>query len=111
LELGRRLKTALDVLDEYKQTPRGPFITNVDFQGDRVRLGFSSGSKISAGEENPAGTAGESDQTANAISAAASTVVTARRNVETGSPAADKKPGARATPAAKPANNNRPRPR
>lgn len=50
-DLGKRLQTALDVLDEYKQTPRGALITYVDFQGDRVVLGFSSGSKLSAGTD------------------------------------------------------------
>jgi cell division protein FtsQ len=44
-ELGRRLKMALDVLDEYKQTPRGAFITYVNVQRDRVELGVSSGAK------------------------------------------------------------------
>ena len=43
------MKTALDVLDEYKQTPRGSSITYVDFQGDHVVLGSSSGEKVSAG--------------------------------------------------------------
>ena len=47
--LGQRLKTALGVLDEYKQTPRGSLITYVELQGDRVMLGFSSGSKVSTG--------------------------------------------------------------
>ena len=51
-DLGQRLKAALDVLDQYKQTPRGALITYVDFQGDRVVLGFSSGGKVSAGTEN-----------------------------------------------------------
>lgn len=51
-DLGKRLKTALDVLDEYKQTPRGASITYVDFQGDRVVLGFNSGGKISAGTDD-----------------------------------------------------------
>lgn len=55
-ELGRRLSEALQVLDEYKQTPRGSSITYVDFQGDKVVLGFNSGGKVSA----------ESDSTGNA---------------------------------------------
>ena len=70
-DLGKRLKTALDVLDEYKQTPRGALITYVDFQGDRVVLGFSSGGKMSTGDD----TSAVSDQ-ANAISTNA-TVATA----------------------------------
>ena len=52
-DLGRRLKLALDVLDEYKQTPRGSSITYVDLQRDNVILGFSSGGKISTGAETP----------------------------------------------------------
>ncbi len=50
-DLGRRLKLALEVLDEYKQTPRGSSITYVDLQGDRVIVGFSSGGKVSTGAE------------------------------------------------------------
>jgi cell division protein FtsQ len=71
-DLGKRLQTALDVLDEYKQTPRGALITYVDFQGDRVVLGFSSGGKMSTGSDD---TSAVSDQ-ANAISTNA-TVATA----------------------------------
>jgi hypothetical protein len=41
-DLGSRLKIALDDLDQYKQTPRGRSITYVDYQGDRVVLGFNS---------------------------------------------------------------------
>jgi cell division protein FtsQ len=52
-DLGRRLKVELEALDEYKQTPRGPSITYVDLQGDRVIVGFSSGSKVSTGIETP----------------------------------------------------------
>jgi cell division septal protein FtsQ len=51
-ELGKRLKLALDVLDEYKQTPRGSSITYVDLQGNRVVIGFSSGNKVSAGPDS-----------------------------------------------------------
>src|SRR5713101_637871 len=50
-DLGRRLKLALEVLDEYKQTPRGSSITYVDLQGDRVIVGFSSGGKVSTGAQ------------------------------------------------------------
>ena len=45
-DLGSRLKTALEELDRYKQTPRGRSITYVDYQGDRVVLGFSSGGNV-----------------------------------------------------------------
>ncbi|HEY8203721.1 MAG TPA: FtsQ-type POTRA domain-containing protein [Pyrinomonadaceae bacterium] len=58
-DLGQRLKAALDVLDQYKQTPRGALITYVDFQGDRVVLGFSSGGKVSAGTEDADSTAAD----------------------------------------------------
>jgi cell division protein FtsQ len=52
-ELGGRLKAALDVLDEYKHTPRGASITYVDVQGGRVVIGSSSGSKTAATTEQP----------------------------------------------------------
>ena len=50
-DFGKRLKMALDVLDEYKQTPRGAFITYVDLQGEYVVLGFSSGGKVTTDSE------------------------------------------------------------
>ena len=41
---GKRLKQALDVLDEQRQTPRGPFISYVDLtQGKHAIVGFLSG--------------------------------------------------------------------
>jgi cell division septal protein FtsQ len=42
---GPRLKTALDALDEYKQTPRGSAITYVSVQTSKVTIGSSSGNK------------------------------------------------------------------
>jgi hypothetical protein len=79
-ELGRRLKTALEVLDEYKQTPRGSLITYVDFQGDRVVLGFSSGGHIAADSDDEAeklaqsnGVANDADPTASAAARTAAT--------------------------------------
>ena len=43
-EFGKRLKQALDVLDEQRQTPRGPFISYVDLsQGKHAIVGFLSG--------------------------------------------------------------------
>jgi cell division septal protein FtsQ len=45
-ELGKRLKQALDALDEYRASPRGSGITYVDLQTGRVVIGFSSGSKV-----------------------------------------------------------------
>jgi cell division protein FtsQ len=67
-DLGR-LKMGLDVLDEYKQTPRGAHITYVDVQTDRVIVGTSSGNKLSA-------TTGDSDATTNQTAADAMTAST-----------------------------------
>lgn len=47
-ELGPRLKQVLEVLDEYRQTPRGQSIIYLDLQTGRVVIGFSSGDKVSA---------------------------------------------------------------
>jgi cell division septal protein FtsQ len=47
-DAGSRLKIALEKLDVYKQTPRGPSITYVDLQTGRVVIGFASGSKVAA---------------------------------------------------------------
>jgi hypothetical protein len=47
-ELGPRLKQGLEVLDEYRQTPRGSAIIYLDLQTGRVVIGFSSGDKVSA---------------------------------------------------------------
>lgn len=103
-ELGRRLKTALDVLDEYKQTPRGSSITYVDFQSDRVVLGFNSGGKVSAGSDSVERGEQSDDLAANAVGAATG----AARNAETTEKPADRKPGVRATPApAKPTSTPR----
>jgi hypothetical protein len=103
-DLGRRLKTALDVLDEYKQTPRGAFITYVDLQGDRVVLGFSSGGKVSADSENANAVSNHDDQTSNPIAASASS--SPKKNI--GAPkTTDKKPRGRATPEDKANRENR----
>ena len=64
-ELGKRLKMALDVLDDYKQTSVGPFITYVDYQGDHVVVGSSSGGKAST-DSNVNGTAAQKDPMTNA---------------------------------------------
>jgi cell division protein FtsQ len=53
-ELGKRLKLALDTLDQYKQTPRGSSITYLDLQTGRIVIGFSSGSKVGSANEAPA---------------------------------------------------------
>ncbi|MGZ9188191.1 MAG: hypothetical protein ACXW6R_26325, partial [Candidatus Binatia bacterium] len=101
------LKEALDVLDEYKQTPRGSSITYADYQGDHVLLGFSSGVKVSAGSDDNAGE--ENDVAANAGAAASA----AASNTETSEKPADKKPRVRAQstapkPTASPRSAKRP---
>ena len=92
-DLGRRLKTALDVLDQYKQTPRGAYITYVDLQGDRVVLGSSFGGKILTAHDNIDGTSSQTYQAPNSI-AAANAASTALKNTEAAR-ATDKKPRAR----------------
>ncbi len=54
-EAGSRLKTALEALDVYKQTPRGSSITYVDLQTGRVVIGSSSGSKAATDEPAESG--------------------------------------------------------
>ena len=44
-DLGGRLKSALDVLDRYKQAGQANLITYVDFTGNNVVLGYSSGGR------------------------------------------------------------------
>lgn len=92
-ELGRRLKEALDVLDEYKQTPRGSSITYADYQGDHVLLGFSSGGKVAAGSES---TDNAGEQTNDVAANAGAAATAAARNAETSEKPADKKPRTRA---------------
>jgi cell division protein FtsQ len=95
-DLGQRLKTALGVLDEYKQTPRGSLITYVELQGDRVMLGFSSGGKVSTGPNDVATT---SDQTTPLAEPAPVTnaIAAAKKPNATGvKPTDEKKPRTRA---------------
>src|SRR6185503_16268719 len=96
-ELGQRLKTALGVLDEYKQTPRGSLITYVELQGDRVMLGFSSGGKVSTGPND--GTTTSDDSAALTESKpATNAVATAKKpNTTAVKPTDEKKPRTRAT--------------
>jgi len=75
-DLGSRLKTALEDLDRYKQTPRGSSITYVDYQGDRVVLGFSSGGNVAsdtnnaeAASDQPAQAASDSDPQPTVVAA------------------------------------------
>lgn len=96
-DLGQRLKAALDVLDQYKQTPRGALITYVDFQGDRVVLGFSSGGKVSAGTENANTTGVESS------------AVSANKKPQSTEKQGGNKPRSRDAGDKKPTNENRSR--
>lgn len=95
-DLGQRLKTALGVLDEYKQTPRGSLITYVELQGDRVMLGFSSGGKVSTGPDEGASSPEQLSQATDESAPAKDTVATVKRNSAT---------------AAKPTEEKKPRPR
>jgi len=109
-ELGRRLKEALDVLDEYKQTPRGSSITYADYQGDHVLLGFSSGGKVSAGSDGADNAGQRSNDVAENAGAAATA---AAQNADTAEKPADRKPRVRATatpatPTATPRSTKRP---
>jgi cell division septal protein FtsQ len=97
-DLGRRLKTALDVLDEYKQTPRGALITYVDLQGDRVVLGFSSGGKVSAGPDDGATTSDQAGQVPEESTTATNAVAAVKKtNANTVKTTDDKKPRTRTT--------------
>jgi len=49
-DLGARLKAALEVLDRYKQAGQASLITYVDFTGNNVVLGYSSGGSGRADE-------------------------------------------------------------
>ena len=60
-DFGSRLKRAFEVLDDVRNTPRGPFVTYVDFQGSHIVVGFSSGNKLSAGSEKTDSQSAESD--------------------------------------------------
>ena len=97
-----RLKMGLDVLDEYKQTPRGAEITYVDVQTDRVIVGTSSGNKLS-------GTTSESDTTANQAAADAMTASTSVAAAADRHTAADKKKTPRESSAGRSNKEVRPR--
>jgi len=59
-DLGKRLKQALEVLDEQRQTARGAFISYVDLtQGRRAIVGFVSGAHTVADGNETAATAGD----------------------------------------------------
>lgn len=77
-DLGNRLQIALNALDEYKQTPRGRSITYVDYQGDSVVLGFSSGGDTAT--NSATGTA--ADQTRATTDPGAPAAVAANNNAK-----------------------------
>jgi len=87
-DLGSRLKTALEELDRYKQTPRGRSITYVDYQGDRVVLGFSSGGNV-AGDANPDAPADQA--TPATTDSDKPTVVAAKKKTDTTAPGDNKR--------------------
>ncbi len=66
-ELSKRLKHALEVLDERRQTPRGHFITYIDMsQGKRAIIGFGSGAHIISDESSRSETSNERARSTNA---------------------------------------------
>src|SRR5262249_28611335 len=78
-DLGNRLKIALEALDIYKQSPRGSAITYVDIQTGRVVIGFSSGSRLTTGNETATGDPeAPADTTENKP-------ITERNSIQTGS--------------------------
>jgi len=91
-DLGARLKSALEVLDRYKQAGHASQITYVDFTGNNVVLGYSSGGSMTA-DENKADAA--SDRTTAAGDSDKPTV--ARAKTDTKKPTVDnkRKPNAR----------------
>lgn len=65
-DLGKRLKQALDVLDEQRQTPRGPFISYVDLtQGKHAIVGFLSGAHAIKGVGDATTSSPETEPTGN----------------------------------------------
>jgi cell division protein FtsQ len=87
-DLGSRLKTALEELDRYKQTPRGRSITYVDYQGDRVVLGFSSGANIASDTGNADA---QTDQTTRAPADSAKPAVVAAKKKPEAKPTSENK--------------------
>lgn len=55
-DFGNRLRRALNVLDEQRNTPRGPFITRIETLENRTIVGTNSGAQASneSTNENPA---------------------------------------------------------
>ena len=83
-DLGPRLKQVLEVLDEYRQTPRGQSIIYLDLQTGRVVIGFSSGDKVSAATDVAAADANYDSDSASTRTASkpASTGNSNRRSSE-----------------------------
>src|SRR5207253_7677295 len=50
-DFGSRLKRAFEVLDDVRNTPRGPSVTYGDFDSAKTFVGFSSGNKVSKGSD------------------------------------------------------------
>jgi uncharacterized protein (DUF3084 family) len=108
-ELGPRLKASLEALDRYKETPRGALITYVDYQGQNVVLGFSSGGKMAAGTDDDANSTADQATAASQHAVQATAATMTKPNVKNPKPS-DKQPTKR-SPDNKPANDNRARPR
>jgi cell division septal protein FtsQ len=87
-DLGNRLKAALEVFDRYKQAGQASLITYVDFTGNNVVLGYSSGGSVSANENKAA--AG-SEQTTPAVNDSGKpALITAKKKTDA-KPASDNK--------------------
>jgi cell division protein FtsQ len=79
-DLGSRLKTALEQLDRYKQTPRGRSITYVDYQGNWVVFGSSAGENVATDTSK---TDAASDQPTPAVTeSAGATVIGAKKRTD-----------------------------
>jgi cell division protein FtsQ len=87
-ELGSRLKAALEELDRYKQAGRASLITYVDFTGNNVVLGYSSGDSGRADENNAEAVSDRT--TATTRDSGKPTVVVAKKRTEA-KPASDNK--------------------
>jgi len=89
-DAGPRLKKALNVLDEQRDTPRGGLISYVDLsQGKRAVVGFTSGRQVSS----DAGVAADNAADTPAVKATAKTAT--KNNREPGGTKADAKKSGR----------------
>ena len=87
-DLGNRLKAALEALDRYKQAGQASLITYVDFTGNNVVLGYSSGGSVSANENRAEAGA---DQTKSAATDLDRPAVVAAKQKSDAKPATDNK--------------------